>query len=74
MAQVKGKFITLSCSLLETKPNAKVAALNAVKTMTGKEFNELDQKDGMILKFFQAVFQAIEDNSSPLCSQELQSN
>ena len=66
MAQVKGKFITLSCSLLETKPNAKVAALNAVKTMTGKEFNELDPEGWYDTKIFQAVFQAIEDNSSPL--------
>jgi len=40
MAQVKRKFIMLSCSLLETKPNAKTAALKAVKTMTEKEYKD----------------------------------
>ena len=36
---MKGKFITLACSLLETKPNAKKEALDVVKKLTGKEFN-----------------------------------
>lgn len=66
MAQVKGKFIMLSCSLLETKPNAKKEALDAVKTMTGKEFNELDPEGWYDTKVMQAVFKAIEDNTSPL--------
>ncbi|HMY33909.1 MAG TPA: hypothetical protein PLM36_22885 [Leptospiraceae bacterium] len=66
MAEVKGKFITLSCSLLETKPAAKKAALEAVKNMTGKEFNELDPEGWYDTKVMQSVFKAIEENSSPL--------
>ncbi|MBP9885631.1 MAG: hypothetical protein KBF93_05020 [Leptospiraceae bacterium] len=66
MAQIKGKFITLSCSLLETKPNAKKEALDVVKNLTGKEFTELDQEGWYDTKVFQAVFKAIEDNTSPL--------
>lgn len=66
MAKMKGKFITLSCNLLETKPNAKKEALNAVKNLTGKEFNELDPEGWYDTGVIQAVFKAIEDNSSPL--------
>lgn len=66
MANVKGKFITLSCSLLETKPKAKEEALKKVKAMTGKEFNELDQEGWYDASVLQAVFQAIEENSSSL--------
>lgn len=63
---MKGKFITLACSLLETKPNAKKEALDVVKKLTGKEFNELDPEGWYETSVFQSVFKAIEDNSSPL--------
>ena len=66
MAEMKGKFITLGCSLLETKPEAKNAALTSVKQMTGKEWNELDPEGWYDTKVMNAVFQAIEDHSSPL--------
>jgi hypothetical protein len=66
MAKVKRKFITLSCSLLETKPKAKEEALKKVKSMTGKEFNELDGEGWYDTSVMQAVFQAIEENSSSL--------
>lgn len=66
MAEVKGKFITLACSLLETKPEAKTAALTAVKQMTGKEWNELDPEGWYNTNVFEAVFKAIMDHTSPL--------
>jgi predicted hydrocarbon binding protein len=66
MADLKGKFVTLACSLLETKPEAKTAALAAVKQMTGKEWNELDPEGWYDTKVMNAVFQAIEDHTSPL--------
>ncbi|MEM7184651.1 MAG: hypothetical protein AAF518_27395 [Spirochaetota bacterium] len=66
MAEVKGKFITLSCSLLETKPKAKEAALAEVKARTGKEFNELEPEGWYDASVMQAVFQSIEANSSTL--------
>ncbi|HNF16090.1 MAG TPA: hypothetical protein PK453_20685, partial [Leptospiraceae bacterium] len=66
MAEVKGKFITLSCTLLETKPKAKQEALQKVKEMTGKEFDELDPEGWYDTKVFQAVFSSIEANTSVL--------
>ncbi|HNI25295.1 MAG TPA: hypothetical protein PLJ29_02985 [Leptospiraceae bacterium] len=66
MAEVKGKFITLSCTLLETKPKAKQEALQKVKEMTGKEFDELDPEGWYDTKVFQAVFNSIEANTSVL--------
>ena len=66
MAEVKGKFISLACTLLETKPEAKRAALDAVSRMTGKQFDQLDPEGWYDTAVFDAVFQAIEENTSPL--------
>jgi len=66
MAEIKGKFISLACSLLETKPEAKAAALAAVKQMTGKEWNELEPEGWYNTKVLEAVFKAIMDHTSPL--------
>jgi predicted hydrocarbon binding protein len=64
MAEVKGKFITLACSLLETKPEAKTAALEEIKTRTGLEWNELDPEGWYDTEVFEAVFNSIEKNTS----------
>ena len=66
MAEVKGKFIMLACSLLETKPEAKMAALSSVRTMTGKEWDALDPEGWYDTKVMGSVLQAIVDNTSPL--------
>ncbi len=66
MAEIKGKFISPACSLLETKPEAKAAALSSVKQMTGKEWHDLDPEEWYDTKVLQAVFQAIVDHTSPL--------
>ncbi len=66
MAEMRGKFITLACSLLETKPEAKAAALSSVKLMTGKEWNELDPEGWYDTKVLESVFKAITDHTSPL--------
>ena len=64
MAEVRGKFITLACDLIKTKPQARAAAINAVKTLTGRDPYELDQEGFYDTKVFDAVFRAIEENSS----------
>jgi hypothetical protein len=64
MAEVRGKFITLACDLIKTKPEARDAAMNAVARMTGKNPYELDPEGWYDTKVFDAVFQAIEDNTS----------
>lgn len=66
MAEVKGKFIMLACSLLETKPAAKEAALAKVQELTGVPYTELDPEGWVDTKVFDAVFQSIEDNTSPM--------
>ena len=65
MAEVKGKFITLACTLLETKPEAKQAALDAVTEMTGRNYDQLDPEGWYDTMVFDAVFRAIEEHSSP---------
>lgn len=66
MADIKGKFITLACSLLETKPEAKRAALDAVVRMTGKASDQLDPEGWYDTKVLDAVFSAIEQHTSPM--------
>ncbi|MFH0824546.1 MAG: hypothetical protein V2B18_17470 [Pseudomonadota bacterium] len=66
MAEIKGNIIMLACSLLETKPEAKTAALSSVKQMTGKEWDQLDPNGWYDTKVLQMVFQAIVDNTSSL--------
>lgn len=66
MAEVKGKFITLACSLLETKPRAKEAALARIRQMTGMAYNELDPEGWYDTSIFDAVFNAIIENTSGL--------
>jgi len=63
MASIKGKYITLACSLLQTKPQAKEAALKAVKNLTGKEYKDLAPESFYDTKVMEAVFKAIRDNS-----------
>jgi predicted hydrocarbon binding protein len=64
MAEVKGKFITLACSLLETKPEVKAAALREIKDRTGLEWNELDPEGWYDTQVFEAVFNSIERGAS----------
>ncbi len=64
MAEIKGRFVTLACSLLETKPEAKAAALSAVKQMTGKDWDKLDPDGWYDTEVLQSVFQAIMDHTS----------
>ena len=66
MAQVKGKFITLACTLLETKPGAKKAALQSVKDLTGKEYNELEPEGWYDAKVHDSIFQALRKHSTPI--------
>ncbi len=66
MADVKGKYITMACRLLETKPEAKKAALQSVKNLTGKEYNELDQEGWYDGKVLESIFQAIREYSTPI--------
>ena len=66
MAQVKGKFITMACSLLEFKPAAKADAFQRVKSLTGREWNQLEPDGWYDTGVFEAVFQATEEHHGTL--------
>lgn len=63
MAEVKGKFITLACELIKSKPQARQAAMESVKKLTGKDPYELDPEGWLDTRVFQAVFDAIQTNT-----------
>ncbi|MCP5500906.1 MAG: hypothetical protein H7A25_13445 [Leptospiraceae bacterium] len=60
MAEVKGKFITLACSILDTDKELKEKALWEVKKYTGLKYTELESEGWYDTKVFQAVFSVIE--------------
>ncbi|MEW6139381.1 MAG: hypothetical protein AB1733_14205 [Thermodesulfobacteriota bacterium] len=63
MAEVRGKFITLACDLIKTKPEARQAAISSVVNLTGKDPYSLDPEGWYDTGVFEAVFKAIEQNS-----------
>jgi predicted hydrocarbon binding protein len=66
MAQVKGKFITMACSLLENKPEAKADAAQRIKTLAKKDWNQLDPEGWYDTSIFEAVFKAVEKQDGPV--------
>jgi hypothetical protein len=64
MAEVKGKFIMLAVDLIKTKPEARQAAMIAVKNLTGKDPYELDPEGWYDTKVFDTVFSTIEANTT----------
>jgi hypothetical protein len=66
MAEVKGKYITLACRLLETKPQAKEAALQSVKKLTGSEYSDLAPEGWYSAEVLESIFKAIRDHSTPI--------
>ena len=63
MAEVKGKFITLACDLIKSKPKAREAAIAAVSVMTGRDPYELEPEGFYDTKVFDAVFRAVEEHT-----------
>jgi hypothetical protein len=66
VAEVKGKFIMLAVDLIKTKPEAREAAIRAVKSLTGRDPYELDPEGWYDTRAFQAVFSAIEANAEEI--------
>jgi hypothetical protein len=60
MAQIRGKFITMACSLLVLKPAAKAEAYQRVKSLTGKEWDQLEPEGWYDAEGPEAVFQVAE--------------
>jgi predicted hydrocarbon binding protein len=66
MAEVRGKIVSMCYSLLQTKPEAKVAASNAVKQLTGTAPEQLDPERWYDTMLLQAIFKSVEDHVPPL--------
>ncbi len=66
MAEIKGKFITRSCSLLQTKPSVKENVLNVVKKMTGKDFHELEPEGWYNTDIMKEIFESIKKNTTKI--------
>lgn len=64
MAENKGKFITLACDLIKSKPQARQAAMDAVRKLTGKDPYELDMEGWYDTGVINAVLSAIEANTT----------
>ena len=69
MAQVKGKFITMTCALLEHRPDSQAEAQQRVKNLTGKEWNELEPEGWYDTTVLDAVLRAAEVQSGTIIGQ-----
>jgi hypothetical protein len=63
MAEVRGKFVTLAVDLIKTKPEARQAAIEAVRGLTGKDPYELDPEGWYDARVVNSVFTAIKSNT-----------
>ncbi len=66
MAEVKGKFIILAYDLIKTKPQARRAAMDSVRDLTGKDPYELDPEGWYQTGVLETVFSAVEANTQPI--------
>ncbi len=64
MAELKGKFIQLSCGLLASKPEIQAQAVEAVRRHTGKSPEELDPEGWYPVKVMGDVFKCVEEGVS----------
>lgn len=60
MAESKGKFIIMACSLLELNPEAQKEALQNIKRLTGKEYDQLDPEGWYDTSVIGSIFQIAE--------------
>jgi predicted hydrocarbon binding protein len=63
MAEVRGKFVTLACDLIKTKPEARQEAMRRVQNLTGQGPYELDPEGWYDTKVLQSVFSAIRERA-----------
>jgi hypothetical protein len=63
MAKVKGKFITLACSLMAAYHDAQTEANEYLKKMTGKGWTELEQEGWYDTKIFNEVMELYAKSS-----------
>ncbi len=63
MADVKGKFITLACSLMSAYPEAQSKANEYLKKLTGRGWTELEQEGWYNTEIFNEVMELYAKSS-----------
>lgn len=66
MAEIRGKFITMACELLETKPQAKEVALQSIKKLTGKDYKDLEPEGWYDTKVIESIYHALRETTTPI--------
>ena len=64
--EIRGQFVTLACSLLETKPEVKAEALNVVNKLTGMSYDKLDPMGWYPVTAFSGVFESLTQKTSTI--------
>jgi hypothetical protein len=62
VAEVRGKFITMACSLLSLSQEAKSEALEIIRDLTGEEWDSLAPEGWYDTSVLQAVFGATQEH------------
>ena len=66
MAMVKGKYITMACSLLELNPKARLEVAQGIKEKTGMEWKDLPPEDWFEAHVQGYVLEVVEKHNSPV--------
>lgn len=69
MAESKGKFIIMACTLLAHRPQSQAEAGQRVKKFTGQEWNQLDPEGWYDTQVFDAVLRAAEAHEGAIIGQ-----
>jgi len=64
--EIRGRFVTLACALLETKPAARDAAMKFVLDTTGLNFDKLEPAGWYPVALFSGIFDIITRQTSPI--------
>lgn len=71
MAEVKGKFITVACSLLSLSQEAKSEALKTIRDLTGVEWDNLTPEGWYDASVLQAVISSTEKHCGTVTGQAI---
>lgn len=66
MDELRGKFISVVCKLLETKPEVKAAVLDYVLKQTGKPCDQIDSEGWYPVEVFAGACRVVEEKTTPI--------
>lgn len=71
MTETKGKFITMTCSLLQLNPEARVEVEKFIKNHTGKAWNQLEPEGWYDTTIVKSIFQITEKHYGTLMAKSI---